>query len=527
MKEKGPDLGRRWLFTAIPAVVVTSTAALAGARSAFAQGVSDVLDALCTDGKSIPAICEACDPSIDEEAKQNNFLNSSRSTAAFVELANYAPEFIDLSNRKLKCLYPGAGSHIAPLFMATQLMDNDQIDSAEFIYTEVDPRSQNWLELSAQYLPQFDEKFIYSEHHTEKNDDGVVDTIIFSITYRNKPIKITLKINDPKKIDWFEPEDLSRSNLLVLHDVFNGKSAVGPLFMMLKAFRAMKDKNIQSTAVTAEDLTNVLHPGERSFKTDFSRRFDLELLGKFQRSTHSYGHRKMIGDIEAGPNSFKNGVILKTYPQLMSLSLDEIQTLMEVSLVANNGHSDHDGTAFHRLEQHKNPLDNIELYSDETLAKIITNSPRIVNALRNINKPLHDAFVIRLIQAVAKLFHEIPDFIFKRCVNPDDGFQWLFSIIHFAEFIDPDKLQAIYPQVVQLENLLFQLQRNYYDKYEKIEEQLIQARDVDRDESTTDTFANQSYELRNDVLSPITDQAWEIAKSLGPMAESLMNEANL
>lgn len=144
-------------------------------------------------------------------------LHHVRSLLAFQTLAQRVAEQMPTvtASRRFTVLYPGAGTHIAPLITAMQLMDEDKIDTAYFTYTDIKPQ---WKALFAIFQDLFHagilERVALSP---EKRVGEDCSEWIFHLRYKGKTITLTEAVQCSGE-RYYREADLQRADLVVIHD---------------------------------------------------------------------------------------------------------------------------------------------------------------------------------------------------------------------------------------------------------------------------------------------------------------------
>lgn len=123
-------------------------------------------------------------------------------------------------NRSVTILYPGSGSHIAPLMTAVTLIDQGAIDQAEFIYTEIKEDEEEELRFLLSQLTgdKVFEKFwvgpwtVFGEEGKER---------VLEVFYQGKTIRILFALNRSGE-KYYRREYLERADAVILHDPGHG-----------------------------------------------------------------------------------------------------------------------------------------------------------------------------------------------------------------------------------------------------------------------------------------------------------------
>lgn len=146
-----------------------------------------------------------------------------RGLPAFDQLADVLPDRVSdvRKSRTLKVLYPGSGSHIAPLVTAFRLIDQDVIDEARFVYTEIEPKAfprlVDWLTEGAK-TGIFEGVSIGKA--VEFSGEGSERSV--EIRYRGKTVHVLFALKRSGE-DYFRDEYLEGAHLIVIHDPMAGR----------------------------------------------------------------------------------------------------------------------------------------------------------------------------------------------------------------------------------------------------------------------------------------------------------------
>lgn len=161
-------------------------------------------------------------------------IDEFRGLPAFQDLAKVLLEKIPevKTSRNLQVLYPGSGSHVAPLFTAIKLIDQGIIDQATYTYTELEGAKLGDLAKVLQYGATLN---IFDRLTLNKGvdfPDGGSESVI-EILYKGKPIRIIYALNRSGK-DYYRREYFERADLIILHDP--GRGDVISSFSLLADF---------------------------------------------------------------------------------------------------------------------------------------------------------------------------------------------------------------------------------------------------------------------------------------------------
>lgn len=119
--------------------------------------------------------------------------------------------------RKINILYPGGGSHMTPLVFAFDGIDNGWLDSAELVYTEIEPKTEK---TTRDYLNWFYNNGVISDLTDEtisSNDSPQSHTTKFSFKYEGKPITLAFTLNCGAEL-WATDDQIRNSDLIIIHD---------------------------------------------------------------------------------------------------------------------------------------------------------------------------------------------------------------------------------------------------------------------------------------------------------------------
>ncbi len=237
-------------------------------------------------------------------------IRSAQATRAMTQaLINSKPRFLT-KDRKSTVLYPGSGSHVTPLEIASQLIRENRIDEATFIFTEIDPMALDDLRDILQTLVGVG---MYTDLQETQQEFplGQGREVTFRVKFQGKPITVLFALNrsgerDKKRpeynnLSWgryWRSEYAQRANLVYHHDLDppihqffpelwndfygDGKDR-GELFVM--------SENFQTDGVLIQDRTT----GER-------KRLGLlswDRVGTVTMVPHGFGHRARNPELEA------------------------------------------------------------------------------------------------------------------------------------------------------------------------------------------------------------------------------------
>lgn len=178
-------------------------------------------------------------------------LHHMRSLLAFQTLAQRVAEQMTnvTTSRRLTVLYPGAGTHIAPLITAMQLMDENKIDTAYFTYTNIESQ---WKVLFAIFQDLFHagilERVALSP---EKRIGESCSEWIFHLRYKGKTITLTEAVRCSGE-RYYREADLQRADIVVIHDPGPGSflySSYAQLAQVLRDRERFQDRRPQLAVI--------------------------------------------------------------------------------------------------------------------------------------------------------------------------------------------------------------------------------------------------------------------------------------
>jgi hypothetical protein len=254
-------------------------------------------------------------------------IRSSQATTALTKkLTTLSPKF--LKKRQVTVLYPGSGSHLAVLDIAHTLIADNLIDSANFIFTEIDCTAVDKLQT---YLKELEEAKFYSELKVTSRpladkEPGSETEINFK--YHDKPMQILFACNRSGKA-YFRPEYLKQADIVYNHDLDSGLNE-----MLADIMTSIGAWN--SEAITTRELyyfgENMFGPSEairaipeaaltppaykvpdelKESAQQISSRFLLDLLGTSYAVEFGFGHRGPAeSHSEKGAYQYDQGLLL-------------------------------------------------------------------------------------------------------------------------------------------------------------------------------------------------------------------------
>lgn len=378
-----------------------------------------------------PLIEKACGWDILPEEKLW-LLEGLRSLKAFKEFAPLIAEKLNLNGGSLKLLYPGAGSHIAPIITASELINSGKISSAEYTFTDVSQAVFFRFIRNLKHLAKLDPNFkfvVTSNDHSKPCKEGTEYSMI--IEYKDKPIKLNYLISYGGD-DWFRQNDFENTDVFIQHDpaaeIFKLMSLT---YQFLKAQVSSKKK---TPLLVMEDTRTVLERDynpdkDTEWRTKETRQFDLELLGRLTPGTETYGHRytewvklratinrrSFKDEFEVADPYFNNGVLLEIYPELLELQPEHLALLIDISILANNephilNNPPEPTIMFKRVSNgFKEGEEGIELKSPEFYSDLTENGEILLKQMLKINPKLATVLAFRMLLAILKITNEKVD----------------------------------------------------------------------------------------------------------------------
>lgn len=266
----------------------------------------------------------ACESKISDPAERLHFIEGMRSSPEFGFLAEKLRSHIKPHNGEIRLLYPGAGSHIAPLEMALKFLEDEEINKVELTYNEINPEAVAHLDANLKNLVKIrpDINLEPSPKIIKHPPDGIETDFVLRKGDKTIVIKFLFKCSKKHRFDhfeWFRPTDLQRADAMIIHDV--GANFIPNVIPLLEQY--LRDTGGRQIPIVMEDYTRVYKYPERS-ESPLERRYDLELLGQIERGEFRYGHaeERMMGIGEDGPFTeadsaqvCKNGVVLVPYSE--------------------------------------------------------------------------------------------------------------------------------------------------------------------------------------------------------------------
>lgn len=129
-----------------------------------------------------------------------------------------------LSDRNLSVLYPGSGAHVSPVLTAMGLIDSNAIDTAEFVYTELNPETAKNIYSGLMEIGRLKPGLLES---VALNGDTI------TIVYKGKPITIRVDVNTEAEaglspgesrsgeiFQYMTEEQFKKADLVILHDLY-------------------------------------------------------------------------------------------------------------------------------------------------------------------------------------------------------------------------------------------------------------------------------------------------------------------
>lgn len=409
---------------------------------------------VCKD-KSSPSsmLAKACKTEIANSTLRMELLESLRSTQAFENAAIALANKIDFTDRTFSALYPGGGSHIAPIVMAMLYMDADVIDTATFSYTEVNSVKLEQLEYILKNIGSVIPSLKYDQNDKksytcDNTTDGTETTL--TVFYKGKPIHFRFLLSCSGE-SYFQPGELGGSKVFISHDS-SGEDVYDNIEILEEYIQAAKIGKMKQKLppIVMEDLSR----GAKFLNSGpYVRFFDLEFLGKVRPITGSFGHRghmsqplknlspeqikkledlkfdgdletftgedlkkwKMAGSVperhgddklnqsgEVGYPSYDGGVIFEINPAVLLMDKEQRTLIFETQIIASGNTVDKrrgsDGERF-RLP----PDSGMGLFNRYALLRIATKSSEMLAAVRAVNPAYEQVFAYRLAQSMMQL----------------------------------------------------------------------------------------------------------------------------
>lgn len=148
------------------------------------------------------------------------YFSSFKSAKAMSNLARIAVRHTDVARNREACiLVPASGHHVAPLVTAMVLIDNDVIDRADYIFTEINSRSvrnilkalRKWSSLKPELSPPEKLGQWYGHNY------GRIHSI--QLYWKGRPIRIFISLNESPRGKFFRQAYAQFSDIIILHDV--------------------------------------------------------------------------------------------------------------------------------------------------------------------------------------------------------------------------------------------------------------------------------------------------------------------
>ncbi|MFO1518728.1 MAG: hypothetical protein U1F57_03545 [bacterium] len=162
------------------------------------------------------------------------------------------------TSRDLKVLYPGGGSHVAPLMTALKLIDQGHIDQATFTYTELEKTHYGVLDVILSYGVSkgvFDK--ITAEKWAEFPGEGAERSL--EISYKGRPVRILFAVKRSGE-NYYRDEYLKAADLVILHDPGIG--------YLSDSFDLLADILLKNKTLALPQNQLLVMEGERKTKAD-------------------------------------------------------------------------------------------------------------------------------------------------------------------------------------------------------------------------------------------------------------------
>jgi hypothetical protein len=154
------------------------------------------------------------------------------------------------AQKHLTILYPGGGSHIAPLNMLMEAVNQKHLVSGKIIYSEIQKISE-WKII--EYLKWMRDQNMIKDLScvSEKKGDGHVSSYTF--LYQGKKIELVYEVNQGQDNLWANESRLLEADLVIIHDSMKEITHTKP---HLEKLNALSQKNKKSYFVLSE--TNLI-----------------------------------------------------------------------------------------------------------------------------------------------------------------------------------------------------------------------------------------------------------------------------
>ncbi len=294
---------------------------------------------LCKDKNSPSSLLtQACKTEIANQTLRMELLESLRSTSAFQNAAIALRGKIDLTDRMFSALYPGGGSHVAPVVMAMFYMDENLIDSATFTYTEIDEVKLEQFEYILRNMSSISPSLKYNEKDKKTNTcddtaDGTETTL--TIFYNGRPIHFRFLLSCSGE-SYFQPVELCDNKVFISHDTFGGDvyDDVGIMEEYIQAAKVLNFKQ-KLPPIVMEDLSQ---SSKFSGPGPYVRFLDLEFVGKVTSVKGAFGHREMVVQPlrDLSPEQLKNLEDLRLYGDVETFEIEDLRKWKQASSMCGN-----------------------------------------------------------------------------------------------------------------------------------------------------------------------------------------------
>jgi len=180
-------------------------------------------------------------------------------------IVKYHPEI--LGDRVYSGLYLGSGAHISPILTAMRLIDLGKIDRAEFIFTELNPKTAEDLRDALNMIRKYNPG-LFSEPSI--NGDSV------KIIYKGIPITINASVRSLDQRgeglsygqstyirNYYEEDELRTSDIVVMHDIPVHRNKRHPITDLMRHQRELADG--KPRLVVAEDTLSFLDESPKNW----------------------------------------------------------------------------------------------------------------------------------------------------------------------------------------------------------------------------------------------------------------------
>ncbi|OGC03569.1 hypothetical protein A2276_01495 [candidate division WOR-1 bacterium RIFOXYA12_FULL_43_27] len=233
-----------------------------------------------------------------------------------------------IRERAISLIYPGSGSHLAPLDLLHNLIRQKKIDRAAITYTEI---SEESLKNTNRLIQGLAQKGIYSDLRiTTKEERDALRPItksetVFLFNYLGKKIELRFKLN-MSGFNYYNSEDLERADVWIVHDPIGGapEDSLALLSLFFQSLFRQKQRGA-TPLIVMENLNDDIW----TF-LDFVD--DAIFVGDKAVIPFPYGHRGEFISRESGISRYRSA--LAFWPKLdfwRQFSLEEIDFIFRFS----------------------------------------------------------------------------------------------------------------------------------------------------------------------------------------------------